>query len=362
MGYTTRVDVQLRGVWGPPRPEGVDRRTRSGAQPESFTDLDVLGLGFFGGSRLHSAIIDCKTSQSGSTGRMFWVRGVADLFAADDAYMVRSSVVSDAARQLATRLGIVALTSEDLTRIETLHPSDLPLDTGPLSRLFEEKSVAQVLSSLTGLDRKLAPLLDFRNYGYWLNDEHRNLVQLVAYLRDSATLLDARNPRHLSLVLDLSWLYLVSLSQAIHAIRTAHVSNPDRGLQEYLSGGAAGLREKQQLARLLTNLRDSGGIPAEVNVDSLPPYYPKLRELVVRVMRRPDRVLAALRLLEVLVSVTALGERVEPTELDGLHDELSAKLTADVVGFLVAATGLDSGFRDRARSLMLGEPVPETTS
>ncbi len=135
MGYTTRLDVQLRGVWGPGRPDRASERARRGAQPESFTDLDVLGLGFAGGSRLHSAIVDCKTSPGGSTGRMFWVRGVADFFAADDAYMVRDSVVSDAARQLTTRLGITALTSDDLGRLEALHPSELPLDTAPLSQL-----------------------------------------------------------------------------------------------------------------------------------------------------------------------------------------------------------------------------------
>lgn len=116
MGYTTRLDVKLRGVRGPGRPDRADERSQRGAGPESFTDLDVLGLGLAGGSRLYSAIVDCKTSQARSTERMFWVRGVADFFASDDAYMVREAVVTEAARQLATRLGITALTSDDLGR------------------------------------------------------------------------------------------------------------------------------------------------------------------------------------------------------------------------------------------------------
>lgn len=41
------------------------------------------------------------------------MRGVGDFFAADDAYMVRNMVVTDATRQLATRLGIITLTSQD---------------------------------------------------------------------------------------------------------------------------------------------------------------------------------------------------------------------------------------------------------
>lgn len=358
MGYTTRLDVQLRGVWGRAWPERTSERTRRDVQPESFTDLDVLGLGFAGASRLHSAIVDCKTSPGGSTGRMFWVRGVADFFAADDAYMVRDSVVSDAARQLTTRLGITALTSDDLSQLEALHPCELPLDIEPLSLLFDRSSAAKVLAAFTGLDRRLKPLLDYRDFGYWLYDEYRNPVQLVEHLRECADQLDARNPRHLALVLDLGWLYLVTLSHAIHAIRAARGSDPDRGLQEYLFGGAIGLREKEQLAQLLAGLRDNGALPGEVHVEPLPTYYPKLRELVTRIMRRPDRVLPALRLLELLTAVTALAGRVEPADLGAFHEDLAAKQAADVVGFLITTTGLDDGFRTRARSLLLGEPVP----
>lgn len=362
MGYTTRLDVQLRGARGPGRADRPGERSRRGAAPESFTDLDVLGLGLAGGSRLYSAIVDCKTSQPRSTERMFWVRGVADFFAADDAYMVRETVVTEAARQLATRLGITALTSDDLGRLESLHPCDLPLNSEPLSLLFDRPSAARILAAFNDLDGRLRPLLEYRDFGYWLYDEYRNPVQLVEHLRECARHLEARNPRHLALVLDLTWMYMVTLTHATHAIRSARVSDPDRGLQEYLFGGPVGLHEKQQLAHLLAGLRDNGAVPAEVNVDPLPAYYPKLRELVTRVMRRPDRILTALRLLEVLTAVTALGNRVEPTDLGPLHEDVAAKLAADVVGFLVTTANLDAGFRGRARSLLLGEPMPEPGS
>ena len=127
-------------------------------------------------------------------------------------------------------------------------------------------------------------------------------------------MLDPRNPQHLALVFDMTWLYLITLSHAMHNIRAAHVANPDRGLQEYLFGGAIGLREKEALSRMLAELREAGAMPSEVRVEPLPTYYPKMLELVVRVMRRPDRVLPALRLLEVLTAVSAIGRRGSPTE------------------------------------------------
>jgi hypothetical protein len=359
LGYTTRLDVKLRAVWGPAdpgRPAGHARRSRA---PESFTDLDVLGLSFAGGSRVHSAIVDCKTSEGGSTSRMFWVRGVADFFAADEAYMVRETVVTDAARQLTTRLGITALTSDDLGRLEELHPCELALDVPPVSWLFDRSTAAQVLAAFTGLDSRLKPLLTYRDFDYWLFEEYRNLVQLVENLRVCAERLDPRNPRHLALVLDMTWLYLVTLSHAVYVIRAAHVADPDRGLQEYLFGGAIGLREKEGLSRMLAELRDAGALPSEVRVDPLPTYYAKLLELVTRVMRRPDRVLPALRLLEVLTAVTAMGKRVSPADLGALHEDLAAKQAVDVVSFLITTAALDTGFRDRARSLLLGEPFVE---
>jgi hypothetical protein len=252
------------------------------------------------------------------------------------------------------------LTAADLARLEELHPVESVLDTAPMTYLFDAASATRIAEGLGGLNKKLKPLLDYRAFDYWVYDDHRNLVQLVEHLRSCVDFLDARDPRHVALLLDLTWLYLITVCRAIGSIRSAHVSDPDRGLREYLFGGVLALREKEQLAGLLESLRTDGVLPAEVRVDHLPSYYPQMRELVTRVMRRPDRVMPALRLLEVLYTVTAVGQRVEPAELGTLYDDLAAKQAADVIQFLVSITGLDTGFRDRARSLLFGEPLPTT--
>uniref|UniRef100_UPI003F588B1F SDR family NAD(P)-dependent oxidoreductase n=1 Tax=Mycolicibacterium obuense TaxID=1807 RepID=UPI003F588B1F len=118
MGFTTRVDVPLRAFVPP-------SASRRGARYETFTDLDVLGIAVAPGFALRSVISDCKTTQRGSTERMFWVRGVSDFFAADDAWMVRTGGVTAASRQLAARLGISVLEPTDLARLEEFHPVDL---------------------------------------------------------------------------------------------------------------------------------------------------------------------------------------------------------------------------------------------
>ncbi|MFI6448520.1 hypothetical protein [Kitasatospora sp. NPDC050543] len=357
MGYTTRLDVQLRSVAAREATPSGQRQRRSTA-PEAYTDLDVLGYTIGGGFRLQSAIVDCKTSSKGSTNRMFWVRGVADFFAADAAYMVREKDLSKAARQLTSRLRISALNSPEVTQLESLHPCDLALDAEPLAWLFQPDKATAVLRAFGGLDGRLKPILEYREFTYWITEQYRNPMQMVDELAAVAEYLDPRVPQHLALVLDCAWLYMLSLSHAVESIRATHVANPDQGLQEYLFGGAAGLREKQGLSQLLESIKQSGALPEEVHVELLPTYFPRLRELVVRILTRPDAVLPALRMLELATSVTALGKRIEkPEDMGGLYEEVAAKRAADVVGFLVSSAGLDVGFRARARSLFLGEPV-----
>lgn len=193
MGYTTRIDVQLRSVGGVATASAGSPRRSAGA--ESFTDLDVLGLTISGGYRVESAIVDCKTTAKGSTGRMFWVRGVADLFAADAAYMLRETDVSHAARQLANRLHITALNSKELAQAEAFHPSDLPLNSGPVSWLFDRDKTQKVLHAFSGLDGRLRELRDYREFDYWVGEEYRSLADCgAASLVQSIALAEKSSP------------------------------------------------------------------------------------------------------------------------------------------------------------------------
>ena len=280
MGFSTRLDVELRG-FSPPS----DRGGRMKA-PESFTDLDVLGIAVNAGYRISTEIADCKTGRrDSSTSRMFWVRGVADLFGSDHAYLVREHDVTDAARQLSARLGITVVPSADLTRMQDYHGAPLPDGAGPLHLMFDRKAVGNHLAAFNSLDRRLKGLLDYRQFDFWVYEQHRNPVQLVAHLTGVKNQLNPRDPVHVALFIDMAWLYLLTLIRVTEHVRGAFLDDPDRGLQEYLFGGATNLREKQEVAALLRSVSPDGTGPLE----HLPPYYGLLRELVVRLLRRPAR-------------------------------------------------------------------------
>ncbi|MCA1712561.1 MAG: hypothetical protein LC789_13385 [Actinobacteria bacterium] len=245
MGYSTRLDVQLRGFAAPAAGRGRQ------SAPESFTDLDVLGVAVNPGQHVATAIADCKTSRRDSTSRMFWVKGVADLFGADHAYLVREHEVSDAARQLSSRLGITVLPTDDLARLQAFHGGP-PID-GPLAVLFERRAVEQHLAAFDALDKRLRRLLDYRQFDYWVYEPHRNPVQLVAHLAGSAKHLNPKDPAHGALFLDLAWLYLLALIRVTAHVRGAFLGDPDRGLQEYMASrpdaGRAAVRRSRRSAR-----------------------------------------------------------------------------------------------------------------
>lgn len=345
MGFSTRLDVVLRGY------ERADGRS-----VETFTDLDVLGVSVMPGYRLSTTIADCKTGKSDKpTARMFWLRGVADFFGADGAMLVREHDVLDSTRQLSEKLGITVLPSPDLVHMQTLHGPAVPEDS-PLSVLFDRSAAAEHLKAYSKLDRKLKPLIDYRDFDYWVYDDSRNLFQLVAHLSDASKWLKASDPDHLSLFFDLAWLGLVTLIKASEHVRRAFLSDPDRGLQEYLFGGPVQLMEKIQVAEYLQSLRPDGVRKR----DHLPEYYPALRELVTRLLRRPAHMQNALRHAEAASALAAARKRIALGAAFGDEfDDIAAKLVADMCGFLVSAAMLDPEFRVQARAYLLAESVAD---
>lgn len=349
MGYSTRIDVPLRAYV----PTGD--RDRNRPRYESYTDLDVLGINIAPGFATRKVIADCKTTLRGSTERMFWIRGVSDFFSANDAWMVRSSGVTAAARQLSARLHISVLEKTDLELLEEHHPSALNLNIEPLSILFDHDSVQRYMKEFTTLDKRLRSLLEYRQFDYWVYDPHRNLMQLVAHVSQVSKLLDPHNPAHRSLFYECAWLYTLSITQAAAHVRAAHVTAIDTSLQEYLFGGQIALQEKQRLAHTLRKLAPGGLFEADDGV--LPHWYPQLLELLTRHLRRPYAINNELRYAEWLSESQRMKPEVSThTAFSDSFDALSAKLLADVCGFLVTVTGINPDFRAHARRMLAQQP------
>ncbi|WP_331765284.1 hypothetical protein OG747_52485 (plasmid) [Streptomyces sp. NBC_01384] len=347
MGFSTRVDVQMRSY--------VPVRSRGGRNStgfESYTDLDVLGIAFSPGFQTQRVVIDCKTTKAGSTERMFWLRGLADFFEADMAYMLRSKAVTDSARQLASRLKLGALLPVDVEEMEKLHRVPFDFRMGPLAQLFDPALIAKQLENSRQIDSRLQPLAEYVEFDYWVYDPYRNLTQMVAHLADVRSLLNPSNPRHLGILFDCIWLYLATCAKAIEYVRVTHISDVDQNLQAYLFGGQVALREKQHLATQMRGL--VGNDPSVGSV--LPEWYPGLLELIGRLIRNPSLFAAAMRYAEWLsFSLTIENPASIHTAFGKFSQPTAAKLVADVAGFLVSAAGLKPSFRQAARAVAIDD-------
>jgi hypothetical protein len=341
MGASTRLDVKL---------SAIVPRERGRAASEEWTDLDVLAVEYSPLGGLSQIVADCKTLKGRVAERVFWLRGVADLFSARGAYLTRDHPLPPSARQLAVRLGIAALDPRDRA---------LLLEQGGTSELpraghFLERDTFVRWSSLAAASSKPTERLGrYRTTVFWVVSRHRNLTYLVSEVQRARDHLDPRTPQGMVVVLDLAWLYLLTVLRALDEMTRLHLADPNAGMRLVLMGNEQEAQRQEyfaaQLHKLLAASRPSRAL---VNVSVLPEYYDELAALVARVSRRRAAATAALRTLE-FVGVETVANR-GATWLEAFPDAepYGAKLASDVVQFLVAASGLSRDFVARFDSAL----------
>jgi hypothetical protein len=335
MGMTTRLNVKLRTHVAT---SGGTSRSKT----EEFTDLDVLGIGLSSTGKVLATIGDCKTVKKQANERCFWLRGVADFFAAGTAHLVRSHDVPISTRQLAERLSLGVLTEADLRSMEEWYQVAY---TPEVAGLFESAAIVRAQRSASTLDSKLDRLVDYRDFGYWLVEPHRTLDGTIHQLHLAREHLDKTNPAHRSLLFDVGWLFCLSLTHAAAHIRDTYASNIELALTQYLFGGPAGHREKLNQAQLLARLVPKGSRSdlAEIR----PNYFPGLLETLTRHLRRPHLSIEMLRYSEWL-SFAAFEKDLRGIPVAAVYgstyEPLAGKLLGDTVQFLLAAAQLDDKF------------------
>ena len=346
IGYSARINIPLRAYVRPSQ----NKRPNF----EEYTDLDVLGIAVGRDARVESVIADCKTTGGGSTERMFWLKGVAHFFRSDTAYLVRESDPTRAARQLANRLDISIVTSSDFHTLEEFYPRDSRVQWAELEKYFTLEFAHRSSANSVGMDRRLNKLVEFCKYDFWGYENYRVLTQIGAHLREAAPALSIDNPAHISLFLDCTWLFAVSLCHALEYVRRTHIADIKESLSEYVFGGQIGLREKQLVAKQME--RFGASIDNTFDYDIYPPGFALIGELIARLARRPNSVNNILRYAELVHCASILRASLNLKHVfDVLFDEMAAKLLGDIAGALVTIGRLDSRFRERALQLISGE-------
>lgn len=339
LGASTRLEVKLSALV-----PVAQTRNRAGA--EEWTDLDVLAAEYMPIGGLAYAVADCKTTKTAATERVFWLRGVADLFGARAAYMTKDVDMPPSTRQLALRLGISVMDRADRDQfLKQAGDARLPIAGTFLDRSTVEKWAQIIATTPKGTEK----LQVYRRAIYWVLPRHRNLTQLPLYLQEAQALLRPSDRWAQAVLVDLAWLYLLAVLYAVDETTKLHLSQINPALKQVVVGGEHEIREKEDLKQQIRALIEhfepvASRRPAEPDI--VPPFFDDLVDLVARTARRRGLATEALRVLEFTGVETVLGRGASWKAAFPSSDPLAAKLASDVVRFLCRAAGLDMKLLD----------------
>jgi hypothetical protein len=332
MNYATRLNLLLA-------------LPGAGQKPEELSDLDCVGFSVGGDFSVRILIADCKSGAKVSpAARLFWLAGVRDFFGADRAYAVIKRQLPDSVREQAGRLSLDALGEADRQILENVHG---PL--APAAPFFEIDGAVKLQGLATGMDRRLEPLVRFRDHEYWHLPPERRIQRLLAALRDHGAHLDVRQRAHVVLVIDLLFLLALALLGACRYVSATSLADPERALLTYLLGGNEQTRTREkglmQLLEALRALRDQGVEIPDGLLESLtiePGYFPTLAETVTRMLRRPRDAQRLLRYIEWWGQAqVGLGAGAVSDSLGAAYGDYTRKLVSDVARLCVRASNLD---------------------
>lgn len=327
MNYATRINLKL----------AMPGRGRAA---DELTDVDVVGFSTAVDFSLRLLIADCKSSSKVSpAGRVFWLAGVRDFFAADRAYVVLQRGVPAGAREAAGRLGIDVLAEDDRKILENVHSP-----YAPAAPFFDVDGVVRLQRLASDLDKKLEPLVRFREHDFWSLPEERRLQRLIVELRRAAPTLDVEQKSHRLLAVDLLFLFAVAVLGACRFISSTALANPREALLVYLLGGPEQTRtRRRQLSDLETTMRQLGDIVPSVVFSALklePAYFDALSETVARFLRRPRDAQRILRFLEWWAQAQVGLGAPSATKLGLGYAEYTRKLASDLARTCFKAAGL----------------------
>jgi hypothetical protein len=352
-GYSTRLDVLLA--------YDKDIKGKNGLEKAGLTDLDVLGIRLEPGFRIHTVVADCKTVSGRVPERLFWLAGVGKFFGSDTNLLVRSQSIPDHALPLARSLDIALVGPDDLSILTNtyVNPSGTVLSQ-VWQDFFSPDLLGEALSRLSRLPITLANVERYRETRYWMDEPYRRLNQVLVALQSMAKEGSA-GPIFQLVFADFVWLYVLALWEVCETLNISGLSKLEQGLELYVSGNEAGMRNLQRMKQSFETLARSQ-VHGDVSVSLLPPYFRNLVEVVARCIRRPNAVIKMARRAEWLIIGQIVGNLGTPPWKLTDDDLICSKLLGDIAKFMVQTSGLKNSFLDFYLDLLQDWETEETSS
>jgi hypothetical protein len=340
MGFFARIEIPL-SAYSPGTTRGYRRY--------DITDIDVLGLRLDHDLRAEFVAGDCKSSpETRLFDRVFWLKGAMDYFGAAKGYLVtsRGAVLP---RQVANKLGIIALSEDDLSDSETR----LGIDSSWFGSC-DPSTANQQNTFRLDLKKSFKSELNYLTYRYWADPVHYQIKRLITVGKGLAEKAEPNLEAFRWLLAES--LIRFSLSVSLMCGRVGGVKDPEMGdvISTELYGGALEKKEREEIVKSMTAFIQSYLREATLDRDIIispdsfkldPDYVPGLAEIAYRFTSVPLAAKEVPRFLDFACYEFLLKKK--PVDLSNsklrfaADNVLIAKLAKDVIDFWVKTCKLE---------------------
>ncbi len=254
-----------------------------------ITDLDVLAYIPCDFISYKKIIIDCKTLKGQSPiNRALWLNGIMKYMSAEMGICIlRKDNIEKDHRISAGQIGVTLLTEHDFKVFcDATSQKALTLTDANLGKI-------DLWEKYFDIGKKyptLSELISFSRSSFWMiKDAGESCRKSLILLRKNAPELDPKKEEHLSLVLDYSSLFLISIAEIVNKIFSLYL-HPDKkedlsdALLMLLYGGRETYEYKNNLyEEALKNARPSSDLGEQLSL----PHWGKFIELIRHALEAP---------------------------------------------------------------------------
>lgn len=294
-----------------------------------ITDLDVVGFRWEPDLSLSVAVAECKGIEEKAMESLLKLQGTMRLFGASKGYFVQKRIDVNA-RELGRELGIYCLDEGNLGELIT----SVGVNREEYRR-YEQGIYATKGSTLRDTKGEFGKAVDYTKYDFWTLPDHRNIINLMKILGLSAKKFKADNKSHRILALELCLLLTVAMLRLTGSILRLNCSNVPDGVKTLLLGGT---RERRDREALFDEVRK---VVRDEKVTPYPGYLAALTELLFRFSKALRYSYDVARCMEFFVGRACLGDNKGVTNVIKPFDDVTVKLTRDILYFVCEHAGLD---------------------
>lgn len=296
---------------------------------KQITDFDVLGVNIEADFATHIAVAECKSLEEKAMENLLKLNGVKDFFHADKAYFVQKQIDVNA-REIGRDLGIWILDEKNLLSLMA------SMGISETSHVANEKKVYEVkVQSSINKKSDLSKLLEYLKYDYWTLPDHRNIINIIRLLQNTASKFDAKNIGHIALAHQLATNLALSVIRLASEVIKHNINEVSEGSLTRILGGARERRDREALFDTIAKV-----VP-DNRLTPVPLFFDNFVELVARLLNASSFSSKIVPCMDHLTrSVLVPDVNIIYGTPEEAYGSRTLKLSRDVLHFIIKQTGV----------------------